>query len=84
MKHTVEREIKLRAGDGFALPGDLGEPMAPRRFSSTYHDTPDHRLAASGFCAALAHSNGAGGGACAPALSPPSTLPAPSCQELSR
>ena len=49
MKRTIEREIKLRAGDGFALPGDLGEPMAPRRFSSTYHDTPDHRLAASGF-----------------------------------
>jgi CHAD domain-containing protein len=49
VKRTIEREIKLRAGDGFVLPGDLGEPMAPRRFSSTYHDTPDHRLAASGF-----------------------------------
>src|SRR5438270_13955296 len=48
MKRTVEREIKLRAGQGFALPRELGEPLEPRRFSSTYHDTSDHRLAASG------------------------------------
>ena len=48
MKRTIEREIKLRAGNGFALPRELGEPLEPRRFSSTYHDTSDHRLAASG------------------------------------
>ncbi|MDX6550027.1 MAG: hypothetical protein QOJ31_711, partial [Gaiellales bacterium] len=60
MKRTVEREIKLRAGDGFALPGDLGDPMAPRRFSSTYHDTPDHRLAASGFTLRYRSEKGSG------------------------
>ena len=49
MKRTIEREIKLRAGAGFALPRELGDPLAPRSFSSTYHDTSDHRLAASGF-----------------------------------
>ena len=48
MKQTVEREIKLRAGAGFALPSELGDPIEARRFSSTYHDTPDHRLADSG------------------------------------
>ncbi|MDX6522199.1 MAG: hypothetical protein QOF08_2804 [Gaiellales bacterium] len=60
MKRTVEREIKLRAGDGFALPGDLGDPMAPRRFSSTYHDTPDHRLAASGYTLRYRSETGSG------------------------
>jgi CHAD domain-containing protein len=60
VKRTVEREIKLRAGDGFALPGDLGEPIAPRRFSSTYHDTPDHRLAASGFTLRYRSERGSG------------------------
>ena len=48
MKQSVEREIKLRAGAGFSLPSELGEPIEARRFSSTYHDTPDHRLAACG------------------------------------
>jgi CHAD domain-containing protein len=48
MKRTLEREIKLRAGDGFSMPQSLGEPIVPRRFSSTYHDTGDHRLAAVG------------------------------------
>ncbi|MDX6591409.1 MAG: hypothetical protein QOJ13_605 [Gaiellales bacterium] len=48
MKHTLEREIKLRAGDGFSMPQSLGEPIVPRRFSSIYHDTADHRLAAVG------------------------------------
>jgi CHAD domain-containing protein len=49
MKRTDEREIKLRAGSGFVMPSGLGDPMAPRAFSSTYHDTPDHRLANTGF-----------------------------------
>ncbi|MDX6494738.1 MAG: hypothetical protein QOE17_724 [Gaiellales bacterium] len=60
VKRTIEREIKLRAGAGFSLPGDLGEPMAPRRFSSTYHDTPDHRLAASGFTLRYRSERGSG------------------------
>jgi CHAD domain-containing protein len=48
MKRTLEREIKLQAADGFRMPSSLGEPIVPRRFSSTYHDTSDHRLAAVG------------------------------------
>jgi CHAD domain-containing protein len=60
VKRTVEREIKLRAGNGFALPGDLGEPLQPRRFSSTYHDTTDHRLAASGFTLRYRAERGSG------------------------
>ena len=60
MKRTIEREIKLRAGAGFTLPRDLGEPFAPRRFSSTYHDTSDHRLAASGFTLRYRDEQGSG------------------------
>jgi CHAD domain-containing protein len=48
MKRTLEREIKLRVSDGFVMPSSLGEPIVPRRFASTYHDTADHRLAALG------------------------------------
>jgi len=60
MKQTVEREIKLRAGAGFALPAELGEPIEARRFSSTYHDTPDHRLAACGITLRYRAEAGAG------------------------
>jgi len=60
MKQTIEREIKLRAGAGFALPSELGEPIEARRFSSTYHDTPDHRLAASGITLRYRAEAGAG------------------------
>ena len=44
MRSTVERELKLVPGDGFDL-ADLGEPLPPRVFQSTYHDTNDLRLA---------------------------------------
>jgi CHAD domain-containing protein len=60
VKRTIEREIKLRAGAGFALPRELGEPLEPRRFSSTYHDTSDHRLAASGVTLRYRAESGAG------------------------
>ena len=60
MKRTIEREIKLRAGTGFALPRELGDPLAPRSFSSTYHDTSDHRLAASGFTLRYRAEHGSG------------------------
>ena len=60
MKRTIEREIKLRAGAGFALPRELGDPLAPRSFSSTYHDTSDHRLAASGFTLRYRAEHGSG------------------------
>ena len=48
MRETVEREIKLSAGESFELPELGGEAIEPRIFVSTYHDTADHRLARSG------------------------------------
>src|SRR5262245_20681459 len=44
MRHTVERELKLVPGEDFVL-ADLGDPLPPRSFQSTYHDTSDLRLA---------------------------------------
>ncbi|HEX2054130.1 MAG TPA: CYTH and CHAD domain-containing protein [Actinomycetota bacterium] len=46
MKSTLEREIKLQAAAGFTLPQFPGTPIGPRRFTSTYFDTEDFRLAA--------------------------------------
>jgi CHAD domain-containing protein len=48
VKQTLERELKLDVGPGFRLPRLPGRPFAPRVFVSTYHDTPDHRLAREG------------------------------------
>lgn len=48
MKQTLERELKLDVGPGFRLPRLPGRPFVPRVFVSTYHDTPDHRLARQG------------------------------------
>ena len=48
MKHTLERELKLDVEPGFRLPRLPGRPLTPRVFVSTYHDTPDHRLARQG------------------------------------
>jgi CHAD domain-containing protein len=48
VKATLERERKLTAPPGFALPHLPGEPLPARELSSTYHDTPGLRLAASG------------------------------------
>ena len=45
MRETVEREIKLAPGDGFAMPELGGESLPTRTFVSTYHDTPEFRLA---------------------------------------
>src|SRR5690349_16549195 len=39
MKETVEREVKLAAGEGFTLPELGGESRPTRVFVSTYHDT---------------------------------------------
>ena len=47
-KETLERELKLAAPDGFELPDLGGEPLERRTFTSTYYDTPDHRLARAG------------------------------------
>jgi CHAD domain-containing protein len=48
VKQTLEREIKLQAPPGFSLPQFPGTPIGPRRFTSTYLDTEDFRLAAAG------------------------------------
>ncbi|MFQ5427232.1 MAG: CHAD domain-containing protein, partial [Gaiellales bacterium] len=47
-RETVERELKLAAGDRFSLPDLPGDRLEPRTLTSTYHDTPDLRLAAGG------------------------------------
>lgn len=48
MKQTLERELKLQAPPGFTLPPLPGAPFEPRRFTSTYYDTPDLLLARQG------------------------------------
>lgn len=45
MRETVEREVKLAPGDGFTMPELGGESLPARVFVSTYHDTPELRLA---------------------------------------
>src|SRR5260221_26878 len=45
MRQTVEREVKLAPGDGFVMPELGGESLPTRSFVSTYHDTPELRLA---------------------------------------
>jgi CHAD domain-containing protein/adenylate cyclase class IV len=44
---SLEREVKLR-GDSELLERLEGEPLEERRFTSTYYDTADHRLARNG------------------------------------
>jgi CHAD domain-containing protein len=44
----LERELKLDVDPSFSLPELDGTPLEPRLFTSTYHDTPDRRLARSG------------------------------------
>jgi CHAD domain-containing protein len=48
MRESVERELKLAPGAGFSLPELGGRPLPSRIFVSTYHDTPDLRLARDG------------------------------------
>jgi CHAD domain-containing protein len=44
VKAARERELKLDVDAGFVLPDLGGKPLAPRSFTSTYFDTPGHRL----------------------------------------
>lgn len=60
MRNTLERELKLQAEDGFELPDLGGEPLEPRVFVSTYHDTVDFRLARSGATLRYRVENGRG------------------------
>jgi CHAD domain-containing protein len=48
LRETHEREVKLAVPPGFALPEIPGEPLEPKTFTSTYHDTADRALARSG------------------------------------
>jgi CHAD domain-containing protein len=48
VKTTLERELKLDADPGFALPDLGGRPLAPRTFTSTYYDTAGRRLLRAG------------------------------------
>ena len=60
IRETVEREVKLRAGEDFKLPELGGEAIEPRLFVSTYHDTADHRLARRGVTLRHRVENGKG------------------------
>lgn len=44
IQQTLENEIKFRIPLRFQLPPDIGEPIPPRVFTSTYFDTKQHRL----------------------------------------
>ena len=46
--YELERECKLDVAEGFLLPELPGERLRTVTLISAYHDTPDHRLAASG------------------------------------
>jgi CHAD domain-containing protein len=60
MRETLEREIKLAPGEGFVLPELGGERLPTRVFVSTYHDTPDLRLAQHGVTLRHRVEDGAG------------------------
>ena len=60
MRRTLERELKLRAGEGFELPDLGGEELEPRVFVSTYFDASDLRLARAGVTLRHRTENGRG------------------------
>lgn len=60
VKETIEREIKLAAGEGFTLPELGGEARPTRVFISTYHDTADLALARHGITFRHRIEDGAG------------------------
>jgi CHAD domain-containing protein len=60
LRETLEREVKLSTGERFAMPDLGGEAIASRVFVSTYHDTPEHRLARSGLTLRYRVENGHG------------------------
>src|SRR5579862_1584096 len=48
MRNTLERELKLDPGPGFAFPSLPGEALESRVFTSTYYDTPRRSLVRAG------------------------------------
>src|SRR4051812_27441072 len=60
MKHSLDRDVRLKAEAGFRLPQLQGTPIQPRRLTSTYHDSADHRLAAAGVTLRYRTEDGSG------------------------
>ena len=60
IRENLERELKLRATASFELPELGGDPIEPRVFVSTYHDTRGHRLARHGVTLRHRVENGKG------------------------
>ena len=60
IRENLERELKLRATASFELPELGGDPIEPRVFVSTYHDTRGHRLARHGVTLRHRLENGKG------------------------
>jgi CHAD domain-containing protein len=60
VKETIEREVKLAAGEGFTLPELGGETRPTRVFVSTYHDTAQLALARHGITFRHRIEDGAG------------------------
>jgi CHAD domain-containing protein len=60
MRETLERELKLAPGEGFTMPELGGDVLPTRIFVSTYHDTPDLRLARHGITFRHRIEDGAG------------------------
>jgi CHAD domain-containing protein len=48
MRETIEREIKLIPPADFDSLDELGEPLEPRSFTTTYYDTSERALASAG------------------------------------
>jgi len=60
LRETLEREVKLSPGKRFEMPELGGEALISRVFVSTYHDTPELRLARSGLTLRHRVENGRG------------------------
>jgi CHAD domain-containing protein len=60
VRDVRERELKFDVDPGFELPDLAGSPLQPRVFTSTYYDTPEHRLAAVGITLRRRVENGRG------------------------
>ena len=60
MRDARERELKFEVDPDFVLPDLHGNPLEPRVFTSTYYDTPEHRLASVGITLRRRVENGRG------------------------
>jgi CHAD domain-containing protein len=60
MERTLERELKLEAGEGVELEALGGRALDTRTFTSVYYDTPERRLLRLGITLRRRTENGAG------------------------